>query len=260
MRPLLLDGKVVIVVGGAGVLGSSFVRAIIENGGRCIIADKNKDAGKKLCADIRRKAKNAPVEFRFLDTVSESSVLEAFASVHKKYKKIDAVVNTPYPKNKDFGRSFENTTYRNFCENVNLHLGGYFLSCQKAALFFKKQKYGNIINIASVYGVIPPRFQIYRGTKMANEIEYAAMKAGIIHMTKYIAKYFKGYHIRANCISPGGILAGQPESFLKNYREFCLSKGMLDVSDIDGALIFLLSEMSAMVSGQNIIVDDGFSL
>ena len=256
----LLDGKVVIVVGGAGVLGSSFARAIIENGGSCIIADKNKAAGIKLCADIKGKIKNASVEFKVLDVVSESSITEAFRSVCEKYKKIDAVVNTPYPKNKDFGKSFEEITYRSFCENVNLHLGGYFLSSQQAALFFKKQKYGNLINIASVYGVISPRFQIYRGTKMANEIEYAAMKAGIIHMTKYIAKYFKGYHIRANCISPGGILAGQPESFLKNYRDFCLSKGMLDVSDINGALIFLLSDISAMVNGQNIIVDDGFTL
>jgi NAD(P)-dependent dehydrogenase (short-subunit alcohol dehydrogenase family) len=259
MRPLL-DGKVVIVVGGAGVLGSSFARAIIKNGGRCIIADKNKGAGNKLCADIRRKHKNAPIEFRFLDTVSELSVTQMLAYVFKKYKRIDALVNTPYPKNKDFGGSFEKTTYRNFCENVNLHLGGYFLSCQKAALFFKKQKYGNIVNIASVYGVIPPRFQIYKSTKMANEIEYAAMKAGIIHMTKYIAKYFKGSNIRANCISPGGILAGQPGSFLKKYREFCSSKGMLDSADIDGTLIYLLSGSSAMVNGQNIIVDDGFTL
>ena len=91
-------------------------------------------------------------------------------------------------------------------------------------------------------------------------IEYSASKAGIINMTKYLAKYFKKKNIRVNCISPGGILDNQPEAFLKKYKKDCLSKGMLDPKDLCGTLNFLLSEDSRYINGQNIIIDDGWSL
>ena len=95
---------------------------------------------------------------------------------------------------------------------------------------------------------------------MTVPIEYAAIKAGLIHLTKYMAKYFKGMNIRVNTISPGGISDSQPEAFLENYKEECISKGMLDGHDLAGTLIYLLSDMSQYVNGQNIIVDDGFVL
>jgi len=135
-----------------------------------------------------------------------------------------------------------------------------FLSSKIFSMYFEKQGFGNIINIASIYGVIAPKFEIYKNTDMEMPIEYAAIKSGMLHLTKYFAKYFKGKNIRVNAISPGGILDNQPESFLKMYNNECISKGMLDASDLTGALIFLLSDMSTYVNGQNIIVDDGFSL
>ena len=79
-------------------------------------------------------------------------------------------------------------------------------------------------------------------------------------LTQYMAKYFKGMNIRVNAISPGGIFDHQSEPFLESYKKQCLNKGMLDKSDLQGTLIYLLSDMSRYVNGQNIIVDDGFSL
>jgi NAD(P)-dependent dehydrogenase (short-subunit alcohol dehydrogenase family) len=95
---------------------------------------------------------------------------------------------------------------------------------------------------------------------MNSPIEYSAIKAGVVAITKYLAKYYKNKNIRVNCISPGGILDNQPEIFLENYSNNCNSKGMLDSQDLNGALIFLLSDSSKYVNGQNIIVDDGWSL
>ena len=95
---------------------------------------------------------------------------------------------------------------------------------------------------------------------MVSPIEYGAIKASIIAITRYQAKYCKGQNIRVNCISSGGILEKQPERFLKKYQENCTSKGMLDSDDLCGALLFLLSNQSQFVNGQNIIVDDGWSL
>jgi NAD(P)-dependent dehydrogenase (short-subunit alcohol dehydrogenase family) len=117
-----------------------------------------------------------------------------------------------------------------------------------------------IKNIASIYGVIVPRFEIYEHTKMTTPLEYAVIKAGIIHITKYLAKYLKGNNIRVNCISLGGILDNQTESFLANYESKYLNKGMLSCKDISGTLVYLLSDLSEYVNGHNVIVDDGFTL
>ena len=95
---------------------------------------------------------------------------------------------------------------------------------------------------------------------MISPIEYSAVKSGIIAITRWLAKYHKNKNIQVNCVSPGGILDRQPQSFLKQYRESCTSKGMLDPTDVVGAILFLLSDQSKYINGQNIVVDDGWSL
>ena len=131
---------------------------------------------------------------------------------------------------------------------------------QLFSMYFQNQGYGNIINISSIYGLMAPKFEIYKNTSMTVPVEYAVTKSGLIHLTKYMAKYFKGMNIKVNAISPGGILDGQPDNFLKNYNIQSLTKGMLDKTDLNGTLVYLLSNMSKYVNGQNIVVDDGFSL
>ena len=91
-------------------------------------------------------------------------------------------------------------------------------------------------------------------------VEYAAIKSAIIHLTRYFAAYYKGKNIRFNCISPGGVYDNHEEGFRNKYGQHTLNKGMLDPSDLTGTLVFLLSEQSTYVNGQNIIVDDGFTL
>jgi NAD(P)-dependent dehydrogenase (short-subunit alcohol dehydrogenase family) len=95
---------------------------------------------------------------------------------------------------------------------------------------------------------------------MTMPIEYAAIKSAVIHLTKYMAKYLKGSHIRVNSLSPGGILDQQPEAFLTAYKKLCSDKGMLDPADVTSALLFLTSDMSLYVNGRNLIIDDGFSI
>ena len=173
---------------------------------------------------------------------------------------ITSVVNCAYPRNAQYGRKFEHVSYESFCENVSLHLGGYFLTMQTFAEYFAKQSGGTILNIASIYGVVPPRFDIYTDTEMTVPVEYAAIKSAIIHLTKYAARYYAGKNVRINCLSPGGIMNSQNEVFLEAYRTQCLNKGMLDAHDIAGTAVFLLSEASRFINGQNIVVDDGFVL
>ena len=260
-----LEGMVVVIVGGAGLIGKEFSKTVIENNGICIVADINEESGIKVTDDLKKGLKNANIDFVKVDITSKDSIGSMTKFLVNKYGKIDALVNAAYPRNKNWGLKLEEISYDDFCENVNMHLGGCFLISQQFALFFKKQGYGNIINLASIYGVITPRFEIYKDAICKNKpmtvpIEYVAIKTSIIYLTRYMARYFKGFNIRFNCISPGGIFDNQPVEFLDKYNKYGLSKGMLNESDLKGTLLYLLSDMSKYVNGQNIIVDDGWVL
>ena len=255
MQSNLLKNKVIVVTGGAGAIGQSFVRGVSDRGGIAIVADINLEAAELLVQDCTGNAYAA-----HLDITSKDSVMALISDLMQRYGHVDALVNNAYPRNKNYGKKLEDVTYADFCENVNMHLGGYFLVAQQFCLLFKQQGYGNVINMSSIYGSMAPRFEIYEDTLMTTPVEYAAIKSAIEHLTRYFAKYFKGTGIRVNCLSPGGILAGQPADFLAAYNKHCASKGMLDANDLLGALMFLLSDESSFMTGQNLLIDDGFSL
>ena len=251
--------KVIVVTGGAGKIGQCFVRGIAESGSIVIAADIDLDAANLLVNEIDQTYK-VEVEAAYLDITNKDSIVALIDGLMQQHGCIDAVVNNAYPRNINYGRKLEDVMYNDFCENTNMHLGGYFLIAQQFCLAFKKQGYGNVVNMSSIYGSIAPRFEVYKGTPMTMPVEYAAIKSAIEHLTRYFAQYFKGTGVRVNCLSPGGILAGQPDIFLDSYNKHCASKGMLDPKDVLGALLFLLSDESRYMTGQNLLVDDGFSL
>lgn len=257
----MLKNKVIVVTGGAGLLGQEFIRSIILNKGIAIIADINKEVGIQTKEALSKELNTENIDFCIMDITSKKSINNCINFISEKYNRIDALVNNAYPRNKNFGKSFFEVEYEDFCENNNLNLGGYFLTSQQFAIYFKNQSYGNIVNIGSIYGIATPDFNFYDNTSMVGvPVEYTTIKSSLIQLTKYMAKYFKGLNIKVNTLSPGGIFDNQPQIFLDKYRKRCLNKGMLDKSDLSGSLIYLLSDMSQYLNGQNIIVDDGFVL
>jgi NAD(P)-dependent dehydrogenase (short-subunit alcohol dehydrogenase family) len=256
----VLKDKIVLITGGAGLLGSEIVRGVLEQGATVIVGDCNFSAADKLVFDLQAEQRSLRVEALELDITCKESIVKGIDHLFTKYGRIDALVNNAYPRNKNYGRDLLEVSYSDFCENVNLHLGGYFLTTQEFCRFFLRQGFGSVVNVASVYGVIPPKFNIYEGTEMTMPVEYAAIKSAVIHLTKYFASYFKGCNIRVNCISPGGIFNNQPAGFVENYKRVCSSIGMLSPKDLIGSFCLLLSDAGKAINGQNIIVDDGFSL
>ena len=256
----MLTGKIIVITGGSGLLGIEFVKDVIKHNGVAIIADINKEIGKKVKKQLSKELDTKNIDFIKLDITSKKSLQKCIKYLDDKYAKIDALINNAYPRNKNYASHFFDVEYDDFKENLGLNLGGYFTTSQQFAKYFKKQNYGNIINISSIYGVVAPKFEVYENTPMTMPVEYAAIKSGLIHLTKYMAKYFKGMNIKVNTLSPGGIFDNQPKDFLNKYKSNCLNKGMLDKSDLKGTLVYLISDMSTYVNGQNIIVDDGFIL
>lgn len=258
---LILANRVIVVTGGSGLIGSHFVRAIADAGGQAVIADIDQCRGQALCEQLVSESSSRQVEFVHTDTTSARSVDELIETLLRQYGRVDGLVNNAYPRNNNYGRHLEDVTYEDFTENLGMHVGSYFLTTQRFLVPFRSSGRGGVVvNMGSVYGSIAPRFQIYAGTGMTMPVEYAAIKAAVIHLTRYLAQYVKGQGIRVNCISPGGIFDNQPDIFLDAYRAFAGDKGMLSANDLEGALLFLLSDCSRYINGQNIVVDDGWSL
>lgn len=256
----LLEKKVVVITGGAGLIGRELSKTIAEQGGTAVVVDVDNQRGGRVVDSLKKQVCSVDVIFLELDITSKKSINKVIKTVHDRYGRIDALINNAYPRNKNYGNQFLEVEYEDFCDNVSKHLGGYFLTSQQFIKYFLDQGFGNIVNMSSIYGTIAPKFNIYSGTSMTVPVEYAAAKSALIQLTKYMANFCHGKDIRVNSVSPGGILDGQPEAFLEKYNAHCLNKGMLDVGDINGTLLYLLSDMSKFVNGQNIIVDDGFTL
>tara|TARA_B100001250_G_C19800500_1_gene790815 strand:+ start:1567 stop:2298 length:732 start_codon:yes stop_codon:yes gene_type:complete len=240
--------KNIIIIGGFGLIGRAFINNADNNKNNLIIIDRKY---------LRTKNK---IDFYKSNIEQKKSLLNTFKKIFSNYKQIDAVVNLSYPKNKHWGKKFEKIDEIDIKNNLFLQLGTSILIAQTVIPFFLKQKFGNLILTSSILGVLPPKFEHYKNTNIHCPIEYSASKSGIIAVTKYLAKLYGKKKIRVNCISPGGIKDNQSKLFLKKYKNSCLSKGMLDPNDISGAIYFLISDNSNFVNGQNIIIDDGWSL
>jgi NAD(P)-dependent dehydrogenase (short-subunit alcohol dehydrogenase family) len=247
----------IVVVGAGGLLGVKLVRALLIEGAQVIAADINISVLKQTFGDLIYEIKSKNLILRELNIIDSKSIKEFFADE----KMLDGAVNVTYPRSQSYGKHFFEVEVDGFNENMALHLGSMFLFTQQCAAYFTEHRLDfSLVNIASIYGCITPNFEIYEGTSMTVPVEYAAIKSATIHTSKYVAKYVNDSAFRVNTVSPGGIFDDQPESFLGAYRAQTLGKGMLDAEDVCGAIIFLLSGGSKFVNGQNIIVDDGFSL
>ena len=253
----MLQNKKILVAGAGGLLGSYTVKALLDSGATVLATDLNYDG---MNASLRNQDINisgSQLLMMQLDVVNEQEVIDFFSKIEK----LDGAVNCTYPRTASYGKSFFDVTLSSFNENVALHLGSAFLFTQQCAVYFFKNKTPfSLVNIASIYGVIAPKFALYSETNMTMPVEYAAIKSALIHLNKYVVSYIANSDFRINCVSPGGFFDHQPDSFLRAYKEETFGKGMLDMVDVTGAILYLLSDNSRYMNGQNLVVDDGFSL
>lgn len=254
---MLLSNKRILIAGAGGLIGSHLVSSILLHGGKVIAADINIDIMISKLSDFGINVDNERLTLVTVDITSEDSVRELFL----KFDDIDGAVNSTYPRNKTYGSHFFDVSLSSFNENLSLHLGSAFLFIQQCAAYFKRSERAfSLVNLSSIYGVVAPRFDIYNDTKMTMPVEYAAIKSAIQHLDKYAVAYVNDSRFRVNSVSPGGIFDNQPEAFCLAYKQQTHGAGMLDVTEIMGSIIFLLSNQSRYVTGQNIVVDDGFTV
>ncbi|OUR92449.1 flagellin modification protein A [Gammaproteobacteria bacterium 42_54_T18] len=253
----MLKNNKILVVGAGGLLGARVVLSALEQNADVVAVDINLERMRARLTEQGINIENKKLETKKLDITNEGDVKEFF----KHQIELSGAVNCSYPRNNTYGKHFFDVNLASFNDNLSLHLGSSFLLMQQCAVYFNRYKKPfSLVNISSVYGVIAPDFDIYDNTSMTMPIEYAAIKSAIIHLNKYVSKYVRDSAFRVNSVSPGGILDQQPDLFLEKYKAQTHGKGMLAMDDVIGSIIFLLSDQAQYIQGQNIVVDDGFSL
>lgn len=238
--------KVIVVTGGNGLLG------------RQIVSSLRMEGAVVVSADIRFEHQMA--DDYIVDTTDEISVKNFVSTTKQKYKKIDGWVNNAYPRTLDWGNKLENVPFESWRKNVDMHLNGYFLCCQVVLEEMKRQGFGSLINMSSIYGLIAPDFTVYEGTEMTMPAAYSAIKGGINNLTRYLAAYYGPYQVRVNTVSPGGIFDNQPQSFVDNYNKKVPLRRMGTPKDIVAAIHYILTDEASYITGQNLVVDGGWTV
>jgi NAD(P)-dependent dehydrogenase (short-subunit alcohol dehydrogenase family) len=241
-----LQDKIILLTGGSGLLGKEIFNLLKSRGAIVINLDINVET------DFSKNTFHC-------DITKEVELENSIIKIAEHYGRIDGLVNNAYPRTKDWGTSFEEISPNSWRTNVDWQMNSYVFAIQAILPIMIKQGFGSIINMTSIYGVVGNDFTIYEGTEIKTAAPYAAIKGGLINLTRYLASAYGKNNIRFNCVSPGGIFDNQNPKFVKAYENKVPLKRMGNPNDIAPVVSFLLSDDSKYITGQNIIVDGGWT-
>lgn len=257
-----MENTVAIVTGATGQLGTQMADALAEAGSNVVIVARTAEDCEKKAADLSEQHTEAiaiPT-----DVTDPESVNSMVSEVMDQFGRIDVLVNNAYSGTT---APFEEMSLKEWNAALEGGLTSTFLCSQAVAPIMTRQKKGSIINIGSIYGVVAPNQEIYGDSGLNSPVNYGPVKAGVIQLTRWLATYLANDGVRVNCISPGGFynedFEGRPdytETFVPNYRERTPLGRMGDDSDLKGVIVFFASEASKWVTGQNLLVDGGWTV
>ncbi len=262
-----LQNKNIILTGAAGILGKKLSQSFLDAGANLALLDVNKTSLDNLNKSLKSEGDNYFKTY-LVDLTIEQDVTEIIHLISKKFGTIDVLFNNAATKGKsleEFLKPFEDYNYNTWKEILEGNLSSMFLTTKAVGKIMKEQKFGNIIQISSIYAIVTPKKEIYKnsfynGVPISSPASYSVSKSGVIALTKYLASYWGEFNIRVNSISPGGVESGQNITFVNHYSSRTSLKRMADTQDIIGTAIFLSSDASSYITGHNIVVDGGFTL
>jgi NAD(P)-dependent dehydrogenase (short-subunit alcohol dehydrogenase family) len=262
-----LNGKVAMVTGGAGLLGYYFCNGLAESGASVAVVDIQEDRAREIARELETKFKVKSLGY-CCDVSNPNSVRKTVAEIVKDFGRIDILHNNAASKSDDleaYFSKFEDYDLKEWQKIMAINIDGMFLIAQAVGVqMISQQSGGSIIQTSSIYGVSAPDQRIYEGSNyLGRSINtpavYSVSKAAVIGLTKYLATYWAQQGIRVNTLTPGGVDTGQNEEFKRRYSARVPMGRMANASEMVGALLYLASDASSYVTGQNIIVDGGLN-
>jgi len=257
-----LRGRVAVITGGGGHIGSAICHALAEYGARIVIVDSNETLCRETCRQLEREYKIETLPLA-LDLTDENALRKIPSLVTQQFSNLDILINCAALVGtstlKGWGVPFPEQKADTWRLALEVNLTAPFILTQSCAAELAKSGHGSVINIGSIYGINGPDMQLYEGTSMGNPAAYAASKGGLMQLTRYLATVLAP-QIRVNAITLGGVFRNQPEPFLSKYISKTPLHRMAVEEDVKGAAVFLASDMSTYVTGQNLVVDGGFTV
>ena len=248
---LSLKGKVILITGGTGLYGRPMFEALAEVGGKVITASRSLENAEQVVSEMQKSGLD--VHAMQVDQADHASVLKLKNDIQVKFGRLDTFVNNAVARPM---RKY-NDPLEAFAESMRINATGMFDITREMANLIADSGGGTIVNIASMQGMFGADFKLYEGTEMDSPPDYHFHKGGMITLTKYLARKLASKKVRVNCISPGGLYGGQPETFVQKYVNKVPAGRMAGADDIKGVVVFLVSDASAYINGENILMDGG---
>lgn len=262
-----LTGRVAVVTGGAGILGRHFCRGLAEHGADVAVIDVDGSRAEALASDIARQSGQRSIGIG-LDLRNEAALELSIARIEAELGPIDVLHNNAATKGNDLSAFFaevEHFDMATWREIMEVNIDAMFAVSRVVGSRMATRRRGSIIQTASIYGVVGPDQRIYEGSLyMGRQINtpavYSTSKAAVIGLSRHLAAYWGDKNVRVNSLTPGGVESGQNALFQQRYGARVPLRRMAQPEEMVGALIFLASDASTYVTGQNIIVDGGLSV
>jgi len=261
-----LSGRVAVVTGAAGILGQHFVAGLVAHGARVAAFDLNEDALQRLVAsaDGGHGGTIVPIACDIRDKAALTATVER---VERDLGPIDILHNNAATKGGDLAAFFadiEDYSEATWREIMSVNIDAMFFVAQAVGSRMARRRRGSIIQTGSIYGLMGPDSRIYEGSEyLGRQINtppvYAASKAAVVGLTKYLAAMWGNDQVRVNTLVPGGVSSGQNETFDAKYSARVPLRRMAQPQEMVGALIYLASDASSYVTGQTLVVDGGLS-
>jgi gluconate 5-dehydrogenase len=252
-----LTGKTALVTGGTGHLGTAFSNALAEAGAAVVISSREEQRAQDAAGalPVSGEASHHGVALDHMDEKSLHSGFEAAVCVAGK---VDILVNNGLEA---IGKDLTDTNFQEFSRHQVNNAGYFELARLLRDHVVERSTGGSIINIGSMYGQVGSYPDAYEGISIASPVAYHALKGGTIHMTRHLAVYWARDKVRVNCLSPGAFpnMSSINAEMVKRLEEKCPMKRMGEPWELKGALVFLASEASSYVTGQNLTVDGGWT-
>lgn len=251
-----LSGRVALITGASGHLGSAMANALAEAGARVIIASRDDKKAQTSAASLGGKEKGRHLSV-VIDHMDEESISRGFDEAVKLAGQIDILICNGHEALSADWRSVTGEQFNRQLQNAT----GYFLLARALHEHLTKRGVdGSIVMIGSMYGVVGSYPAVYEGISSANPVAYQALKGGIVQMVRHLAVYWAKDRIRVNCLSPGPFPSSSASAELVDRLKAHSPLGRMGKPhELKGALVFLASGASSYMTGQNLLVDGGWT-
>ena len=257
-----LTGRKALITGGAGHIGRAIGETLLELGATVTLLDLDEAVTTARAKELMRSAQRGRAMALACDLLDEAATRRAMQQALATMGGLDILIhNAAYvgtTQRTGWSVPFEQQTVDAWDAAMRVNLTAAFVMAQETQQALNASGHGTIVLLGSIYGVVGPDFRLYEGTGMVNAAVYAASKGGLLELARYLATWLAP-HVRVNAISPGGVLRGQPAAFQQRYVERTPLGRMATEEDLKGAVAYLASDLSAYVTGQNLLVDGGWT-